>query len=643
MPAHGLANTQKPAYVPPHPYNRANYQPAEPAAQPYVPKATPRSLYNYYNVRLNQPTTAPVPFSNQMVNHAPMSYAPARFTPPPTPALVLAHRVQQRAIPAFRTTSLTVGLTYDVYMSYVENGAHLFWVQLKSSANDLTAMMGQIERTHLKPLSQAPEIGTACVARFAEDGNLYRALVSGIIGQRFRVVYVDYGNSALLLISDLYQIPGELLEIKPFAYRFALAGTKEIEPIDEAMKRVFKEMSQYMTFKLTVQAPESVGAMQTCHLNLNVSSIRGRRKSPNFCLPFQGTNMLELMRKMKNTRQSYTKAEPLQNDDAVEIRYIDSPSNFYVQKVANVKQFSQLMDEMFSYYNANQKVPEALIPGAPCMVRCDQEWYRAEILRVDDTVIVRHVDFGYEQTVKRHCIGHIADKHLVMPRQAVKCCLKGFENSELSKDKITDQFEMLAEDSNIQRRTFSVRIFRIEPDGLNVVNLLAKNLNVMKKLYKLSMPFEQYLSLEKGHFNTNTAHSESLVSSELDKSHVLNSTSIVEIDDRAPSKEKQRQQHKEPVIESPQSGKGSGGKNSGDWDKRSSTSAGSKDSRRQQQQQQQVQRFDRHLDSSFDTQSTGSYTSGMSSPRKGNRQQNGRMQTQSPRMQNGKQEANKNT
>ncbi|KAH8254756.1 hypothetical protein KR032_012016 [Drosophila birchii] len=631
MPAHGLANTQKPAYVPANPYNRANYQPAEPAAQPYVPKATPRSLFNYYNVRLNQPQVPQkaVPYSNHhLVSYLQMSYAPARFTPPPTPTAPAHNKQhQQRAIPAFRTTSLTVGLTYDVYMSYVENAVHLFWVQLKSSLNDLTAMMGKIEKTHLKPLTQAPEIGTACVARFADDGNFYRALVSGAIGQRFRVVYVDYGNSGLLLISDLFQIPAELLEIKPFAYRFALAGTKQIEPIDESMRRIFKELCTYRNFQLTVHAPESVGAMQTCHLMQN------------------GLNMLEKLRQMKNTRLSYTKAEHLQNDDEVEIRYIDSPSNFYVQKVANVEKFGKLMDEMFSYYNANQRVPEQLILGAPCMVRCDQEWYRAEILRVDDTVIVRHVDFGYEQIVKRHCIGNIAEKHLEMPRQAVKCCLKGFENSDLGKDKITDQFEMLAEDSNIQRRTFNVRVFRIEPDGLTVVNLMAKNLNVMKKLYKLSMPFEKYLSLERGHFNT--TQTESIVSSELDKNNVLNSTSMSEAEDRVPLKERQQQkQQKEPVLDS---GKGSS-KISGDWDKRSSTSAGSKDSRRQQQQQQQpplqlqqVERFDRHLDSSFDTQSTSSYASGMSSPRKGKRQQNGRLQTQSSRLQNGKQEANKNT
>lgn len=368
--------------------------------------------------------------------------------------------------------------------------------------------------------------------------------------------------------------------------------------------------------------------------------------------------MLEVLKKLKNSRQAYAKADQLQNDDAVEIRYIDSPSNFYVQKVNNIKQFEQLMDEMFAYYNINQVVPDQLILGAPCVVKCDSEWYRAELLRVDDTtIIVRHVDFGYEQRVKRHLIGIIAEKHLTMARQAIKCCLKGFENSDLSQDKITDQFEMLAEESNIRRRTFSVRVFRIEPDGLNVVNLLAKNLNVMKKLYKLSMPFEQYLSLEKGQFNANITRAESIASDalpqQLEKGEVLNSTTV-ESEDRMQMQKQQQQQHLHQKKQN---------HNANDWDKHSSASASSKDTQSQQSSsnkqrslQQQPVRMERnaqnnnlvrrsrepHLDSSFDTRSTSSYTSGMSSPRKGNRQ-NGRVRMESPRLQNGKLEANKNT
>lgn len=264
----------------PNPFNpqRANHQSSEPTHNVFTPKTTPRPLNMYYNVRLNNPMQQqqPQPLMPLLAKQPALSYVPARYA---QPAAVAAHAAPPHAavppllpiIPAFRTTSLTVGLTYDVYVSFVENGPHLFWVQLKSATNDLNAMMGQIEHMRLQTLNQFPGVGTACVARFSEDGNCYRALVSAVYGQRFRVVYVDYGNSEMVSIGDLYQIPQELLKIKPFAFRFALAGAKELGALDESMKRIFKNSALYINFQLTVQAPESVGSMQTCQLLLNVS------------------------------------------------------------------------------------------------------------------------------------------------------------------------------------------------------------------------------------------------------------------------------------------------------------------------------------------------------------------------------------
>lgn len=273
---------QKPAYSASNPFNpqRANHQSSEPSSavlpthNVFKPKTSPRPLNMYYNVRLNNPMQQQPQPLMQLPKQPALSYVPARYAQPAAAAVQPHAAVPPLLpiIPAFRTTSLTVGLTYDVYVSFVENGPHLFWVQLKSATNDLNAMMGQIEHMRLQTLNQFPGVGTACVARFSEDGNCYRALVSAVYGQRFRVVYVDYGNSEMVSLGDLYQIPQELLKIKPFAFRFALAGAKELGALDESMKRIFKNSALYINFQLTVQAPESVGSMQTCQLLHNVSN-----------------------------------------------------------------------------------------------------------------------------------------------------------------------------------------------------------------------------------------------------------------------------------------------------------------------------------------------------------------------------------
>nr|XP_036225781.1 maternal protein tudor isoform X2 [Bactrocera oleae] len=384
----------------------------------------------------------------------------------------------------FKTNNLTVGKTYDVYVSFVENGPCLFSVQLALAQDELTEMMNRIERVQLKPYADKPVLGTACIARYSEDGQFYRALITGVQTTACKVVYIDYGNAELVKYSDLYEIPDEFLEAKAFAIRFTLSGHKDLEPIDESLKKAFKDLMMYKNCQLKVMPLEGPPLVQYCELYL------------------QKSNVLDVLKDIQKCRLVYPKSENLNNNDIVEIRYIDSPKHFYVQKVDNISKFEKLMDDMFLYYNKNQVVPNHLALGAPCIVKYDNEWYRAEVMRADSTaIIVRHVDFGYEQKVTKNLLSNIAEKHLKLPRQAIQCCLKGFENNELSKDLATNQFEMLAEESNRQRRSFTVKVFRIQPDGVHLVNLCTKDLNVMKKLYKLSMPFEQYLTLEKEEFN----------------------------------------------------------------------------------------------------------------------------------------------
>lgn len=517
----------------------------------------------------------------------------------------------RRTTPAtFKSNTLSVGQVYDVSVSFVENGPFLFSVQLVTQQDDLTDMMNQIEKVHLKQFSEKPMLGTACIARYSEDGQLYRALITGVQPTACKVAYIDYGNAELVHFRDLYEIPDEFLKYKAFAIRFTLSGHKELEPIDDSLKKAFKDLVIYKNCKLKVMPLEGPPLVQYCELYL------------------QEKNILHVLKQIQKTRLVYAKAEPLRNNDIVEIRYIDSPKNFYVQKVDNIPAFEKLMDDMFLYYNKNQNVPNHLALGAPCIVKYDNEWYRAEVMRADSTaIIVRHVDFGYEQKVTKNLLSTIAEKHLKLPRQAVQCCLKGFENNELSKDLATTQFEMLAEESNRQRRSFTVKVFRIQPDGVNLVNLCTKDLNVMKKLYKLSMPFEQYLTLEKEDFNLHAGHhaqnghhkgqsengnkTPSIASStdvasmhSSKKGHILNSTTLQSEEQRLQQKQQylqQQQQQQQQRQQYRNNMNQSYATSNSEWDKQSSNSSmntenrdsrsSSSDFKQQQQQGQRRQNY----------------------------------------------------
>ncbi|XP_055837554.1 maternal protein tudor [Episyrphus balteatus] len=409
-----------------------------------------------------------------------------RYIRPTPPAPLEAQRSpMKRGQATFKSNTLAVGNTYEVCCSFVENGPCLFSVQLMTEQSKLTDMMTRIETVQLKPFSDKPTLGTACIARYSEDGQLYRALITGVQPTACKVTYIDYGNAEIVQFRDLYEIPEEYLSNKAFAIRFTLSGYKELEPIDESLKKAFKEMVLFKNCTLKVMPLEGPPLVQYCELKVS------------------DKNVLETLRQIQRCRLVFPKADGLVNNDVVEIRYIDSPKHFYVQKISNIEEFEKMMDDMFVYYNKKQVVPNHLSIGTPCMVKYDNEWYRAEVMRADGmTIVVRHVDFGYEQKVTKNLLSTVSEKHLKLPRQAIHCCLKGFENNELTRDLATVQFEMLAEESNRTRRSFTVKVFRVQPNGAFLVNLCTKDLNVMKKLYKLSMPFDQYISMEKDEFNS---------------------------------------------------------------------------------------------------------------------------------------------
>ncbi|CAD7014816.1 unnamed protein product [Ceratitis capitata] len=351
MPAHMIMNIQRPIQ-PRMPHTIGNLRSL------YVPYAASNfqqhAPYNSFQPNVIVPTPATtsissVPYSNAY-NTRYLRPQPQQQESPekgsPNSSIVITS--PRRATTAtFKTNNLTLGKTYDVYVSFVENGPCLFSVQLAMAQEELTKMMNRIERVQLKQYSDKPVLGTACIARYSEDGQLYRALITGVQTTACKVVYIDYGNAELVKYNDLYEIPDEFLEAKAFAIRFTLSGHKQLEPIDESLKKAFKDLMMYKNCQLKVMPLEGPPLVQYCELYL------------------QRQNVLDVLKEIQKCRLVYPKSQNLNNNDIVEIRYIDSPKHFYVQKVDNIAKFEQLMDDMFLYYNKNQVVPTHLALGAP--------------------------------------------------------------------------------------------------------------------------------------------------------------------------------------------------------------------------------------------------------------------------------------
>lgn len=245
-----------------------------------------RIPYTGQNYQQTTPVTAAVYNGSNSAAAQQLSPYNARYQRPQPPQQLVStlkqnqpQQLQQQPIRStttatFKSNNLTVGKIYDVCISFVENGPCLFSVQLVSAQADLTEMMNRIERIRLQQFTGKPVLGTACIARYSEDGQLYRALITGVQPTACKVAYIDYGNAELVNLRDLYEIPEDFLSHKAFAIRFTLSGHKDLEPIDESLKKAFKDLVIYKNCKLKVMPLEGPPLVQYCELYMQVSKIQ---------------------------------------------------------------------------------------------------------------------------------------------------------------------------------------------------------------------------------------------------------------------------------------------------------------------------------------------------------------------------------
>ncbi|XP_021256309.1 LOW QUALITY PROTEIN: tudor domain-containing protein 1 [Numida meleagris] len=114
-----------------------------------------------------------------------------------------------------------------------------------------------------------PKLGEACCARFSVDGRWYRALVLEVSQSTVQVLYVDYGNSETLPLSNVLPITDSYLKLPFQMIACSLAGIKKVE-WSPLVLNTLKEMllNKYVT--ITVKG-----------VNGNVKLVKVEKQSEN--------------------------------------------------------------------------------------------------------------------------------------------------------------------------------------------------------------------------------------------------------------------------------------------------------------------------------------------------------------------------
>ncbi|KAF5277757.1 hypothetical protein FQR65_LT03737 [Abscondita terminalis] len=363
----------------------------------------------------------------------------------PTPVATFQQPVvtQTPTLLSYKAVTIEPGTESYIYVSYVSDGPCQFSVQLQKLEESLARLMRELNRMPLHPLEEDPLPGTVCVAKCIEDDHICRAVVTSMVDGQYKVFYVDFGNTEVVPITNLYQIPFKYVILKVMAMRYALAGL-ERSSVTLEMKCAFKEFVSDKLLRMRSLPPPTRSGLPLCDLydsnNVNVLDIL--KKAAMLAYP----EVIQLTRGFSQE---------------VLVSYVYSCSHFYVQLKAKEEDLRKIMEDLqIQCPQAEVLEPSKIKPGLPCcaLFDADAQWYRAQIIAQENSIVkVRYVDYGNEELVDvsnlRMPVGNLLT---ALRPQALECCLNGYQNMEddVERDNILEEL--------ILEKEFTMRVIEMQ-------------------------------------------------------------------------------------------------------------------------------------------------------------------------------------
>uniref|UniRef100_A0A3B4TSE8 Tudor domain containing 6 n=2 Tax=Seriola dumerili TaxID=41447 RepID=A0A3B4TSE8_SERDU len=144
----------------------------------------------------------------------------------------LAHNSEKlpqnsRSLPSYCQQAFSEEQQLQIYITTI-NDAHSFWCQSADSeelhkiASDVSEVGNAADHKHIDPDSLST--GSPCIVLFSDDQLWYRAEVIDKDGDELSVLFVDYGNKSRVNITDVREMPPDLVVTPPQAFLCELEG-----------------------------------------------------------------------------------------------------------------------------------------------------------------------------------------------------------------------------------------------------------------------------------------------------------------------------------------------------------------------------------------------------------------------------------
>ncbi|XP_061228263.1 tudor domain-containing protein 6 [Neopsephotus bourkii] len=413
------------------------------------------------------------------------------------------------------------GLKVSVYVSYVNDPLD-FYVQLESDEAQLNSISESLnDRTQRKnPCGQLCQVGDLISAAYSEDSLWYRAVVKEKTSDNLiNIQYIDYGNTSVINVGGAHRLPEGLSSIPAISIHCFLGGLKCKENTNWAEKAVLYFIKRTSEVLLTCEFVEKVKDKWEVILSDHEAIITVDLADENLASS-KGSCSTEILDKRENS-DIITECEPLPPQAQNKTPCISNSESFiwkFPEAGQTVKIYITVGDgpEYFWSYSADtedmkyieEKIEEAENIGLKSLNDCgacikigdiclakysqDGKFYRAKVSSVEgDRVVVRHVDYGSEETISMDLVRQIPCELIQVPNQAFACCLSDFSSSEgswLSEAK--EKFNDITQDVLLEAKVIETQECKASGVPLSVVKLEASGKSIneeMKSFWKANI------------------------------------------------------------------------------------------------------------------------------------------------------------
>lgn len=358
----------------------------------------------------------------------------------------------------------------SAFVGYVEHvqDPHHFWIRTQKCNDDFEDMMQEMaDHFRYVKLDEDvllnPECGTLCCAVYEKDMHFYRGVVTDVFEHGAEVLFIDFGNTEKVPHKLIKKMPKVLADISAFAFCCSLvnvlpfndvwtSNTCEFFRRAVSNKALLVHVVQMRRNKCVVDLCEiGPGVNQTfTELMISVKQAECWNSAPVEFVLQTNTNVTDKTRHPKysltsdlNEKTEEEEEQRCRNENktqtpaqltaigikpglecAVCCSYVNSPSDFWCQRLDKAPALEELMDKIQLYYSTHTV---ALQPGDSfCVAKSslDGRWYRSFIIeKQKGHAKVLLVDYGCCLEIKEHNLQGIMAEYVDLEGQAFRCSL----------------------------------------------------------------------------------------------------------------------------------------------------------------------------------------------------------------------------